>query len=108
MENKYSSLLAASAEALRRSHDETQGWRLRAIGAEKRILELDRELASFKFVTVRLHERADYVMAHMWVNLSAAQGHKKAVKARDILAKKMTPDQIAEAQRLAREWKPKK
>ncbi len=50
----------------------------------------------------------DYVMAHMWVNLSAAQGHKKAVKARDILAKKMTPDQIAEAQRLAREWKPKK
>ncbi len=30
-----------------------------------------------------------------------------AVKNRDIVAKKMTPAQIAEAQKLAREWKPK-
>ena len=44
----------------------------------------------------------------MWVSLSAAQGEKESVKARDIIAKLMTPDQLAEAQRLAREWKPKK
>ncbi len=50
----------------------------------------------------------DYVMVHMWVSLSAAQGEKESVKARDIIAKLMTPAQIAEAQRLAREWKPKK
>ncbi len=31
-----------------------------------------------------------------------------AVKNRDIVAKKMTPAQISEAQKLAREWKPKK
>ncbi len=49
----------------------------------------------------------DYVQAHMWVNLAAAQGMEDARKARDILAKQMTPAQIAEAQRLAREWKPK-
>ena len=30
-----------------------------------------------------------------------------AVRNRDIVAAKMTPAQIAEAQRLAREWKPK-
>jgi hypothetical protein len=30
-----------------------------------------------------------------------------ANKDRDITASEMTPDQIAEAQRLAREWKPK-
>jgi len=30
-----------------------------------------------------------------------------AVKHRTELALKMTPDQIAEAQRMAREWKPK-
>ena len=49
----------------------------------------------------------DYVQAHMWYNLAAAQGQKDAGKFRDSLAKKMTPAQIAEGQKLAREWKPK-
>jgi hypothetical protein len=31
----------------------------------------------------------------------------KAVQDRDLAASKMTPAQIAEAQKLAREWKPK-
>jgi uncharacterized protein len=47
----------------------------------------------------------DYVIAHMWFNLAAAGG--EAVEFRDKLAKRMTPAQIAEAQKLAREWKPK-
>ncbi len=46
----------------------------------------------------------DYVLAHMWLNLAAGKGMKEAVKGRDFLRKLMTPDQIAEAQRLAREW----
>ena len=55
----------------------------------------------------------DYVQAHMWFNLAASRlppgtNRDKAVKNRDIVAAKMTPAQIAEAQRLAREWKPKK
>ena len=49
----------------------------------------------------------DYVQAHMWFNLVAAKGDAAAVKNRDLIAKKMTPAQIAEAQKLAREWKPK-
>ncbi len=54
----------------------------------------------------------DYVQAHMWYNLAASKHplgevRNKAVKTRDILAEKMTPAQIAEAQKLAREWKPK-
>ncbi len=49
----------------------------------------------------------NYVQAHMWLNLAAAQGQKDAGKWRDSLAEKMTPAQIAEAQKLAREWKPK-
>ncbi len=49
----------------------------------------------------------DFVRAHMWANLAAAQGNELARKARDIVAKKMTPAQLAEAQRLARKWKPK-
>ncbi len=54
----------------------------------------------------------DYVQAHMWYNLAASHfapgsDRDRAVKNRDIIAEKMTPAQIAEAQRLAREWKPK-
>ncbi len=52
--------------------------------------------------------RKDFVLAHLWWNLAAAQGEKRAPKRRDRLAKKMTPAQVADAQRLAREWKPKK
>ena len=49
----------------------------------------------------------DYVLAHMWMNLAAAKGVKKAVKGRDLLEKFMNLDQLAEAQRLVREWTPK-
>lgn len=49
----------------------------------------------------------DNVLAHMWFNLAAANGNANAAKNRDIVAAKMTPAQIAEAQKLAREWKPK-
>jgi len=51
--------------------------------------------------------RQDYVQAHMWYNLSVVKGNKIAGESRDSLAVKMTPAQIAEAQKLAREWKPK-
>ena len=42
--------------------------------------------------------------AHKWFNLAAAQGNENARTNRDRVAQKMTPAQIAEAQRLAREW----
>ena len=48
----------------------------------------------------------DYVLAHMWSNLSAAQDNPNAVKNRDAVIQRMTPAQIVEAQKLAREWKP--
>jgi len=49
----------------------------------------------------------DYILAHMWYNLAGAGGSQSA-KNRDSVAAKMKPAQIAEAQRLAREWKPTK
>jgi hypothetical protein len=54
----------------------------------------------------------DYAQAHMWFNLAASRAEyaatrDTAAKDRDELAAKMTPDQIAEAQRMAREWVPK-
>ena len=48
----------------------------------------------------------DYVMAHMWFSLAAARGEQKAVQALEMAERKMTPAQLAEAQKLARDWKP--
>ncbi len=54
----------------------------------------------------------DYVQAHMWLDLAASrfppgEDRDRAVKYRDIYAKMMTPAQISEAEKLAREWRPK-
>jgi hypothetical protein len=49
----------------------------------------------------------DYLSAHMWFNLAASRGSGMGASDRDLVAAKMTPAQIAEAQRMAREWAPK-
>jgi methionine-S-sulfoxide reductase len=56
----------------------------------------------------------DYVQAYMWFSLAASrirasntEGRDLLIKNRDGVAAKMTPAQIAEAQRLVDEWKPK-
>jgi TPR repeat protein len=49
----------------------------------------------------------DYVLAYVWFDLAVPQFPASKIK-RDLTASRMTPVQIAEAQRLAREWKPKK
>lgn len=46
----------------------------------------------------------DVVQSHMWYNLAAAQGHADAGQLRDDIAAAMTPEQVAEAQRLAQAW----
>jgi len=50
--------------------------------------------------------RQDFIQAHMWFQLAAATGDEYSAERRDILAMKMTPAQITEAQERAREWKP--
>jgi len=50
---------------------------------------------------------ADYVQSYLWFNLAAAQGHPIARSGKEAIEKKMTPEQIAEAQKLSAEWKPK-
>ena len=45
----------------------------------------------------------DYVHAHLWANIAASGGDKDAVGFRNLIEKEMTPSQIAEAQKLARE-----
>lgn len=46
----------------------------------------------------------DYVEAHKWFNIAATNGHADATAMRDSIAKKMTPPQIAEAQKHSSAW----
>jgi len=63
--------------------------------------------------------KQDYMLAHMWFNLATESAYNSSITAnrdsaarlaalRDSVARIMTATQIAEAQRLAREWKSKK
>ena len=50
----------------------------------------------------------DYVQAYQWFNLASAQGDESAKQFLSALEQRMTPEQVGEGQRLAREFKPRK
>ena len=49
----------------------------------------------------------DDIQAYKWLQIAAFMGADKASLIRDFMAESMTPEQVAEAQRLAGEWRPK-
>jgi uncharacterized protein len=72
-------------------------------------LAADQGHARAMFMLGRLYHTAhgvspDLVRAHMWYNLATANGYEQGKRWRDRLAEEMSPAQIAEAQKLAREW----
>jgi TPR repeat protein len=74
-------------------------------------LAADRGTASAQLNLGFMYDRGNgvpqnYVQAYMWYSLAGTSGSAKGPNNRDLIAPKMTPAQIAEAQRLAREWKP--
>jgi hypothetical protein len=90
---------------VRQSYDEAAGWYRQAA---------DQGLPRAQYELGNMYERGegvlqDYVRAHMWFNLASrgVDDRQNAINNRDKLAQRMTPAQIAEAQKLAREWKPK-
>jgi uncharacterized protein len=50
---------------------------------------------------------SNYIEAYRWFNLAAAQDLDNARNGKARVARKMTKDQIAEAQRLSATWKPR-
>ena len=49
----------------------------------------------------------DYIQAYVYLNL-ASKTNPEAARNRDLLEQKMSPQQVAEAQQITREWKPRK
>ena len=76
-------------------------WRAAADTGDRRAM-----LALGRLYAQGLGAPQDYVEAHKWFNLAASRGEATAVGERDALATKMTPQQVAAAQELARSWRP--
>ena len=68
------------------------------IGAPDALFELGMLYATGRDVA------ADLVVAHKWFNLAAARGNQTALMHRVELAREMSAEQVASAQKLAREW----
>jgi len=49
----------------------------------------------------------DYVRAYMWAGLAGVEGNTGAQELKETVAKQLTPAQLAEAQQMVRDWKPK-
>lgn len=47
-----------------------------------------------------------YVQAYLWYSLASSRGNEEAARYLKLTAAKMTPAQLAEAQKLAAEWRP--
>jgi len=50
--------------------------------------------------------KRDYIQAYKWMSICAAKGNGGCASQRDLLAQKLKGSKLAEAQRLAAEWKP--
>lgn len=75
-------------------------------------LAIDQGHGQAMFIMATYYDKAravsrDLVQAHRWYNLASAYGYHEGAKWRDRLALDMTPAQLAEAQLLARNWKPR-
>jgi len=97
-------ILYANGAGVIKDATEASKWYRRA--AEKGRATAQFALGMFYFLGVGVSQ--DYLQAHKWLNLSSAQGFKAAKTAREVVEQKMSPEQIAEAQQLARAFKPRK
>jgi TPR repeat protein len=85
-------------------YDEAVRWMRKA--AEQGHVFAQATLGSIYAEGVQGMIQKDYPQALMWLVFAAAQGDVEAMELRDAMASRMTPTQIAEAQKLAREFKP--
>lgn len=69
--------------------------------------EMDAQYLLGGYYAMGMGVAQDFVQAHMWFNLAASQGRNGATRYRNIVARELTGSQLAEAQALARDWRPR-
>jgi TPR repeat protein len=75
-------------------------WSLKA--AEQGLADAQSNVALMYFKGEGVEK--DYIRSYQWVSLAAAQGNQEAFKVRDLFVSKISPAQLSEGERLAREW----
>jgi TPR repeat protein len=95
-------LMYFRGKGVTRDYDQARKWTRKAAEQDYAGAQFNMGIMFFKGKGVS----QDYTQAHMWFSLAAANGYDKSHKSLDTVAKKMTPAEISEAQRLASEWLP--
>jgi TPR repeat protein len=96
----------STGQGIRQDHVEAAKWFRRAAEQHNALGQSILGLLHWKGQGVG----QDYAQAYMWMRLAASHSdcpsRDEYVKACDAIARKMSPAQLAEAERLAREWRP--
>ena len=101
-------LFYSNGRGVTQSDVEATKWFRRA--AEQGDDEAQVDLAAAYFFGVGVPQ--DYLEAHKWADLAVSRApdeitHQSHLVMLETIAQKLNPEQIVEAQKLAREWKPK-
>jgi TPR repeat protein len=91
-------VMYGKGEGMLQDYQKAMKWLQKAAEQEDAKAQYNLGVMYFKGKSVQ----QDYVQAHMWFNLAATNGLEAAAKARQEVTLLMTPQQIAEAQKLAR------
>ena len=94
----------ANGEGVQKDYAEAVKWYRRAAGQGHSSAQFNLALCYATGQGVSKNS----VLAYMWWNISSELGNQPAAKSREIVARELTSEQIAEAKRLSKEWKPKK
>ena len=82
-----------------------EGWRWLCVAAHNGLPAAQSRLAFlYRYGHAPVTKSID--QAHIWYGLAASNGDPAAAELQESLARTMTPDQRAQAERLVREWKP--
>jgi TPR repeat protein len=107
----YIGILYYEGRGVPQDYEEAAKWFRRAV--EQGYVGAQYHLGLMFYEGHGVHQ--NYVLAYMWLNLAASglvpldkSEVAEFLQKRDMVASRMNPEQIAEAQKLAREWKPTK
>jgi TPR repeat protein len=97
-------LLYLDGHGVPQDHAEAAKWFKRS--AEQGYTEAQHELGAMYASGLGL--KRDYVQAFKWMNICAAKGNHGCIDQRDLIAKKLRPAQLAQAQKMSTDFTPKK
>ena len=93
------------ARGLGVAKDHSEAVRLYGLAADKG--NTDAQMGLGAMYALGMGVPQDYTKGYFWFTIAAVGGNPTAIKLRDGYERRMTLAQVAEAQKMAREWKPK-